>query len=34
MPGPDYRHQDQEAFYAGLARNGPKAVEEFRQAFP
>ena len=30
----DYRNQDQEAFYAGLARNGPKAVEEFRQAFP
>ena len=29
----DYRTQDQEAFYQGLARNGPKAVEEFRQAF-
>jgi hypothetical protein len=30
----DYRNQDQAAFYAGLARNGPKAVEEFRQVFP
>ena len=29
----DYRTQDQAAFYRGLARNGPKAVEEFRQAF-
>ncbi|MBI1881563.1 MAG: hypothetical protein HYR94_25560 [Chloroflexi bacterium] len=29
----DYRIQDQEAFYQGLARNGPKAVEEFRRAF-
>jgi hypothetical protein len=29
----DYRIQDQEAFYKGLARNGPKAVEEFRRAF-
>ena len=29
----DYRNQDRDAFYRGLARNGPKAVEEFRQAF-
>ena len=29
----DYRTQDQERFYAGLERNGPKAVEEFRTAF-
>lgn len=29
----DYRIQDQAAFYQGLARNGPKAVEEFRRAF-
>ena len=29
----DYRIQDQEAFYRGLPRNGPKAVDEFRQAF-
>jgi hypothetical protein len=29
----DYRIQDQAAFYRGLARNGPKAVEEFRRAF-
>jgi hypothetical protein len=29
----DYRVQDREAFYAGLARNGPKAVKEFRAAF-
>ena len=29
----DYRIQDQDAFYAGLARNGPKAVREFREAF-
>jgi hypothetical protein len=28
----DYRIQDQEAFYDGLARNGPKAVQEFRDA--
>lgn len=26
----DYRVQDQERFYEGLARNGPKAVQEFR----
>ncbi len=29
----DFRIQDQERFYAGLARNGPKAVEEFKNAF-
>jgi len=29
----DYRNQDREKFYEGLARNGPKAVKEFRQAF-
>ena len=29
----DYRTQDQDAFYAGLERNGPKAVREFREAF-
>jgi hypothetical protein len=29
----DYRVQDQEAFNQGLARNGPKAVREFREAF-
>ena len=29
----DYREQDQEGFYAGLERSGPKAVEEFRAAF-
>ncbi len=29
----DYRTQDQVAFYAGLERNGPKAVREFREAF-
>jgi len=29
----DYRNQDHAAFYEGLARNGPKAVEEFRAAF-
>jgi hypothetical protein len=29
----DYRTQDQAAFYAGLERNGPKAVREFREAF-
>ena len=26
----DYRTQDRAGFYAGLAHNGPKAVEEFR----
>ena len=29
----DFRLQDREAFYQGLERNGPKAVEEFRKAF-
>ena len=29
----DYRIQDSEAFNAGLARNGPKAVDEFKTAF-
>ena len=29
----DYRTQDQERFYQGLARNGPKAVHEFDEAF-
>jgi hypothetical protein len=29
----DYRTQDQAAFYAGLERDGPKAVREFRKAF-
>lgn len=29
----DWRSQDREGFYEGLARNGPKAVREFREAF-
>ncbi|NDJ77816.1 MAG: hypothetical protein GYB65_16320 [Chloroflexi bacterium] len=29
----DYRSQDRDAFYAGLERNGPRAVREFREAF-
>ena len=29
----DFRVQDQEAFYKGLERNGPKAVSEFQEAF-
>jgi hypothetical protein len=29
----DFRVQDQAAFYKGLERNGPKAVQEFRDAF-
>ena len=29
----DFRVQDQAAFYKGLERNGPKAVQEFRNAF-
>jgi hypothetical protein len=29
----DYRNVDQQAFYEGLARNGPKAVHEFSNAF-
>ena len=28
----DYRTSDTEAFYAGLARSGPKAVDEFKKA--
>jgi len=30
----DYRNQDRNEFYKCLERNGPKAVEEFRRAFP
>lgn len=29
----DYRVQNNEAFYAGLERNGPRAVKEFQEAF-
>jgi len=29
----DFRRQDQDAFYTGLERNGPKAVREFQAAF-
>ena len=29
----DYRNQDRDRFYAGLERNGHKAVQEFRDAF-
>lgn len=29
----DYRNYDREAFFAGLERNGPKAVREFKNAF-
>jgi hypothetical protein len=29
----DFRIQDQDAFFNGLKRNGPKAVREFRDAF-
>lgn len=29
----DFRIQDQDAFFEGLLRNGPKAVREFREAF-
>jgi hypothetical protein len=29
----DYRNQDREAFYRGLERNGPKAVDEFRKTY-
>ena len=29
----DYRNQDQEQFFAGLERNGPRAVTEFKEAF-
>ena len=28
----DYRTKDEEGFYAGLARNGPRAVREFDEA--
>lgn len=30
---PDYRTIDQEGFYRGLERNGPKAVQGFQAAF-
>ena len=29
----DYRENDREGFFEGLARSGPKAVEEFKNAF-
>jgi hypothetical protein len=29
----DFRIQDRERFYAGRARNGPKAVEEFKKVY-
>ena len=29
----DYRNQDRDAFYRGLARNGQRAVDEFDNAF-
>ena len=29
----DYRDADRTAFYKGLERNGPKAVQEFRETF-
>jgi hypothetical protein len=29
----DFRVKDQRAFFDGLARNGPKAVREFKEAF-
>ena len=29
----DYRTRDVDAFHAGLERNGPKAVREYREAF-
>ena len=29
----DFRHKDQDAFYRGLERNGPKAVREYRQVY-
>jgi hypothetical protein len=28
----DYRVQDKDAFYEGLARGGPKAVQEFKDS--
>jgi len=30
----DYRNQEREQFYKALERNGPRAVEEFKKAFP
>jgi len=30
----DYRNQERERFYKHLERNGQKAVDEFREAFP
>lgn len=30
----EFRERDLEAFYRGLERNGPKAVREFKAAFP
>lgn len=30
----DFRDQNRDEFYKGLERNGPKAVREFRAAFP
>lgn len=29
----DYRNQDRAAFYEGLERSGPRAVQEFRDTF-
>jgi len=29
----DFRHKDQDAFYRGLERNGPKAVREYRAVY-
>ncbi|RMF76876.1 MAG: hypothetical protein D6737_19305 [Chloroflexi bacterium] len=29
----DYRNTDREQFFAGLERNGPRAVEEYKRAF-
>ncbi|MCA9983516.1 MAG: hypothetical protein KDE59_04455 [Anaerolineales bacterium] len=29
----DYRDSDRDQFFAGLERNGPKAVQEFKDAF-
>jgi hypothetical protein len=30
----DYRNQERDQFYKALERNGQKAVDEFRKAFP
>ena len=30
----DYRNQERDQFYKRLERNGPRAVEEFKKAFP